>query len=127
MIKYIIDGVKYDVTKIRNMSVSKRLFKFNNPQLEYVFKFQYKEYSENTLIVPIIVANVGICGIGALSASSVAPNTYKDVQIFYKNETDGEEVMNQIKQRQRFMEKHIEDLEKKLERDFKRQQRKLLK
>lgn len=126
MIKYIIDGVKYDVTKIRNMSVSKRLFKFTNPQYEYVLKFQYKEYSENRMIVPIIVANVGICGIGALSASSVTPNIYKDVRILYKNEADGEEVMNQIKQRQRFMEKHIEDLEKKLERSFKRQQRKFL-
>ena len=115
MLKHTINAIKYDVTKISNLQVSKKFF---NSQKNYILKFNYKTIKETNYLLPIVVCVAGPIGIGLQSTSGFQPTFYDTIKYYYEKEEDALEEKNIIIQKQKFMDNYNKKLEDKLNKQF---------
>lgn len=115
MLKHTINAIKYDVTKISNLQVSKKFF---NSQKNYILKFNYKTIEETNYLLPIVVCVAGPIGIGLQSTGGYQPKFYDTIKYYYEKEEDALQEKNIIIQKQKFMDNYNKKLEDKLHKQF---------
>lgn len=120
MLRQLLNGRKFDVVRIKNIKISKRLLKLKEPEKDYVLNFSYEEYIERSGLVPVLVANVGVLGIGFQSMGAYGMEKYNDYSIYYSSMLEAEVVKKEIEMKQEFMTMMDEKQEKTLEQKFKK-------
>jgi hypothetical protein len=101
MLTNIIRGKNFNVEKISNIEIVKRIVTFSQPKYKYKLTYKYYEPRNSVIVLPLITANIGFLSIGCTTID--LDNIYSTYYVLKESYEDAEKLKKEIENKQLFM------------------------